>query len=156
MKNKRGLSDIVITLIIVLLSLVAIGLVWFVVNNLIQSGTAGVETSAKCLNINLEVKQVVCENGTTNQVCNVTISRTGTESSEIGGIKVLFIDKEDDVSGTLIDVSGNIEPLVGKKITNQDTGVANANEVSLVEITPYFTDSSGNQQLCSQTTSFNF
>jgi len=155
-KNKRGLSDIVITLIIVLLSLVAIGIVWVVVNGLLQSGTSGVETSAKCLSMNFEVKQIACSNGTTNQTCNVTISRTGTETGEIGGIKMVFFDEDTDTSGSLIDIAGNIEPLVGKRITNQDTMVANANKVDLIEITAYFTDDSGNQQLCAQTTSFSF
>jgi len=34
--NKRGLSTIVVTLIIILISLVAVGIVWVVVNNLIK------------------------------------------------------------------------------------------------------------------------
>jgi len=37
--NKRGLSDVVTTLIIILLSLVAIGIVWVVVQNLLSEGT---------------------------------------------------------------------------------------------------------------------
>jgi len=157
MNSKRGLSDIVITLIIVLLSMVAIGLVWYVVNNLLQSGTEGVETSAKCLNINLEVKQATCVNGTVNQTCNITLSRTGTESDELGGVKIIFADSVTEVaSSSLIDVAGNVAPLVGKKISNLDTLVANANQVDVLEITPYFKDDSGNEKLCSQTTTFEF
>jgi hypothetical protein len=157
MNNKRGLSDIVVTLIIVLLSMVAIGLVWFVVNNLLQSGTAGVETSAKCLNTNIAVKQANCVNGTTNQICNVTLSRTGTEDDELGGVKIIFADSATEVaSSSLIDVPGNVAPLVGKKISNLDSLVANVNSVDILEVTPYFTDDSGNQQLCSQTTTFEF
>ncbi|MFA5070861.1 MAG: hypothetical protein WC511_00645 [Candidatus Pacearchaeota archaeon] len=155
-KNKRGLSDIVITLIIVLLSMVAIGLVWFVVNNLLQSGTSGIETSAKCLNVNIEVKQANCVNGTTNQICNVTLSRTGTEDDELGGIKIIFADSVVEVaSSSLIDVPGNVAPLVGKKIS-VDSLVVNANSIDMLEVTPYFTDDSGNPQLCSQTTTFEF
>jgi hypothetical protein len=155
-KNKRGLSDIVITLIIVLLSMVAIGLVWFVVNNLLQSGTEGVETSAKCLNTNIGVKVAVCTNGTTNQTCNVTLSRTGTEDDELGGIKIIFADSVAEISSaSLIDVPGNVAPLVGKKISVNSL-IANANTIDLLEVTPYFTDDSGNQKLCSQTTTFEF
>jgi hypothetical protein len=156
-KNNRGLSTIVITLIIVLLSMVAVGLVWFVVNNLLQSGTQGVEVSAKCLNTNIGVKTVVCVNGTTNQICNVTLSRTGTEDDELGGIKIIFADSAAEIaSSSLIDVPGNVAQLVGKKISNLDTLVPNANQVDILEVTPYFTDDSGNQQLCSQTTTFEF
>ena len=154
--NRRGLSTIVITLIIVLLSMVAVGLVWYVVNNLLQSGTEGVETSAKCLNVNLVVKQAACVNGTTNKTCNVTLSRTGTEDEELGGIKIIFADSVAEVaSSSLIDVSGNVAQLVGKKIS-VDSLIANANTINLLEITPYFTDESGNQKLCSQTTTFEF
>jgi len=157
MENKRGLSDIVVTLIIVLLSMVAIGVVWVVVNNLIQSGTAGVETSAKCLNVNLEVKKVNCTDGSTNQICDVTLSRTGTESDALGGVKLIFQNKTAEVSSSsLIDISGNIEPLVGKKATGIDSLIANAVGVNAIEVTPYFKDDSGNEQLCSQTISYSF
>lgn len=153
--NNKGLSDIVVTLIIVLLSMVAIGLVWFVVNNLLQSGTEGVEISAKCLNVAISVEQVNCANGTTNKVCNVSLSRTGTETEELGGVKMIFSDTVSGVvSSSLIDSSGNVLPLVGRKITSQDTLVPNANTIRLVQVTPYFEDNSGKEQLCSQTSSF--
>ncbi len=44
-KNSKGLSEVVTTLIIILLVLVAIGVVWFVVNNILSSGSeqAGIE-----------------------------------------------------------------------------------------------------------------
>lgn len=155
-KNSRGLSDIVITLIIILLAMVGIGAVWFVVNGLLQSGTAGIASSAACLALNMEIRQVKCANGTVNQTCNVTIARTGTESEPIGGVKMVFFDEDTQISSSLIDVSGNIEPLVGKRLTNFDAMIANENVPDLIQITPYFTDDSGNQQLCSQTTSFEF
>ncbi len=41
-KNKKGLSSIVITLIITLLALVAIGIVWLVIQNLLKTGSSGV------------------------------------------------------------------------------------------------------------------
>jgi hypothetical protein len=151
--NNKGMSEIVTTLLIVLLSLVAIGVVWFIVNNLLKSGTEGISSSAKCLNINIEIKQLRCADGEVNQTCNVTISRSGTENSDIGGVKMFFVDKDTETSGLLIDVAGNIQPLVGKKISNQDTGIPNGNAVDLVQVTPYFLDDSGKQQLCSQTTS---
>ena len=37
--KKKGLSTIVITLIIILISLVAVGIIWVVVRNVIQTGT---------------------------------------------------------------------------------------------------------------------
>jgi hypothetical protein len=154
MDNKRGLSDIVITLIIVLLSLVAIGVVWFVVNGLIQSGTEGIQTSTKCLNVNLEITSAVCADGATNQTCNVTVKRTGTEDDALGGVKVVFQDTNAGVSSSLIDVSGNVEKIVGKNIQITNVLVSNDYDINSVSVTPYFEDESGKEQLCSQTVSY--
>jgi len=58
-KNRRGLSTIVVTLIIILVSLVAVGIIWIVVRNVIQTGTEEIAMGqftldAKIINVNLE------------------------------------------------------------------------------------------------------
>jgi hypothetical protein len=152
-KNHKGLSVIVITLILILLSLVAIGVVWFVVNNLIKSGTEGAEFTAKCLNIDVEATVVSCTGGT----CDVTFTRTGTEDDEIGGVKLVFRDSTNDESSAVIDeedyddLGGNIEALAGKKVTDIDTDL---DAPDRIEVTVYFEDESGNEKLCQQSTSF--
>jgi len=47
--NKRGISGVITMLIIVALALVAIGFVWFVINNILSQSTDNVETSASNL-----------------------------------------------------------------------------------------------------------
>ena len=37
--NKKGLSTIVATLLIILLTLVAVGIIWIVIRNVVQTGT---------------------------------------------------------------------------------------------------------------------
>lgn len=148
-KNKQGLSTIVVTLIIILLSLVAVGVVWAVVNNLIKGGTTGVEFGAKCLNTNVEATTMNCS-GATTKICTVQLTRTGSETTSIGGVKLVFRNVTTGVNSALIDVPGDIASLVGIKIT-EDTGVAVADGVNSVDVTPYFTDASGKTQICSQT-----
>ena len=56
MKNKRGLSGIVTTLMIILLVIVAIAVVWVVVRNLIIEGTDQISSDA--IEVSLDLKKV--------------------------------------------------------------------------------------------------
>jgi hypothetical protein len=154
--DKRGLSTIVVTLIIILLSLVAVGVVWVVVRNLVSGGSQGVEISSKCLSVNVEATKVNCSAGTTDMVCDLQLMRTGTGSDEIGGVKLVFKNDTSGVSSNLVSVSSNIEPLVGLKQTGVDTGILVADGVDKVEVTVFFKDASGNEQICSETNPFSF
>ena len=148
MSNKRGLSTIVITLILILLALVAVGIVWVVVNNIIKGGTEGIDINAKCLNVNVEATAVKCAGSN----CNVTLMRTGTGNEAIGGVKLIFKNSTAGNSSAVIDEAGNIEVLAGKSINDIAAGLV----PDKIEVTAYFEDSSGNEQLCGQTTSFEF
>ncbi len=148
--NKKGLSAIVITLIIVGLSLVAVGIVWGVVSNLIQGGTSNVETSAKCMGVMISIDRVVCVDGATNKNCNLTITRTGSETEPLAGVKVRFSNTISGTYGSLIPLEEPIVQLEGKTFTNLDSGILNAADVNYVEVTPYFLDESGKEQICSQ------
>ena len=157
-KNKRGLSAVVITLIIILLSLVSIGILWVVVGKIIGGGTKEIETSGKCLNTKIEVTKVNCSDGSANKMCDVTIMRTGTEDSPIGGVKLVFRNQTSGISSpAAISVTGNIEPLVGKKATGIDTKIPNADGVDLVEFTAFFIDSTSDKEMiCSQSNYLSF
>lgn len=152
LKEKRGLSTIVITLILILLSIVAVGLVWFVVNNIIKGQTKGIDIGTKCINVNIEPTAINCDDADP-KVCDITFERSGTESGEIGGVKIVFRDTVAIKSSELIDESGNIQVLVGKTINDVNTGLTAPDRV---EVTTYFKDASGKEQLCSQTNSLEF
>lgn len=150
-RNKKGLSTIVVTLIIVLLSLVAVGVVWAVVNNLIKSGSEGVGVSSKCLNLAIAAIGVNCS-GTPTVSCTTRLERTGTGTDSIAGVKLIFTNETAGLSSALLDSPGNIETLVGKVYTFA-TGIENADKVV---VTPYFLDASGKEQLCTQSSDFEF
>ena len=155
--NKKGLSTIVTTLIIILLSLAAIGIVWAVVNGLLKSNTQGISVSAKCLNIDVEAASANCSAGTTNYMCTVQLTRAGTGNDEIAGVKLVFMNDTSGISSpSTISVDGNIEALIPETVT-EDSGIPITSDgINKVEVTPFFKDASGNEQLCSQTTSLSF
>ena len=153
MRDKRGLSTIVTTLIIIVLVLVAIGIVWAVVRNVIQTGSGTLDISAKCLNIDVRASQANCSDGTPNKICQVTLVRTGTGNDVIAGVKLVF---RNTTSAKVYDAEGNIEPVAGRVLTNVPTGILSATFISKVEATVYFEDESGVAKYCSQTTSFTF
>lgn len=152
--KKRGISTIVTTLIIILISLAAIGIVGLVINNFVKNSTQGIDINSKCLNVNVEATKVECTDGTTTQICDVDLKRTGTDNSAIAGVKFVF--RGDNVNSNLISIEGNIDALVGKMENGVETGVLNTEELNKLEVTVSFKDASGKEQLCPQTTSFNF
>ncbi len=157
MENKKGLSDIVVTLIIIVLSLVAIGVVWVVVSNMLKSGTASADIGAKCIGVQVSAINANCSDATSN-VCTVSLSRTGTDNSPIGGVKLVFRNESAGVSSGVVDVPGDIAQLAGSIVT-VDTGVAKTaflGNFSKVEVTVYFKDASGTAQVCQQTSPFTF
>ena len=61
-ENKRGLSDIVVTLIIIVLALVAVGIVWAVVSNLLKTGTSQANFQFGTLFLSLTINNVALDN----------------------------------------------------------------------------------------------
>jgi len=139
-KNKRGMSMIVSTLIIILLVLVAIGIIWVVVKNLIDSGVEQIDYNTKCLDVDVKATSLINTSATNYKII---LSRTGS-GEEIAGVKLVFFNASDDAS-SVIDVEGNIEPLatVTKSVEGE---IENVNKV---ELTAYFEDASGNEKYCS-------
>ncbi len=149
--NKKGLSAIVTTLLVIVLVLVAVGIVWAVVRNVIQSGAGTTELAVKCLNTDVQVTAVDCS---TPSSCSVTFSRTGSNTEAISGVYLVFRDATGDAGTTApVDIDGNIEKLVGHTETGVDSGLATPTDV---EATVYFNDASGNPQSCSQTYKYSF
>lgn len=150
MKSKKGLSDIVATLIIILLTLVAVGIIWVVIRNVVNSGASQIDISAKCTAVNLEAVSV---NETSPGVYAVTLKRA-SGGDTIGGIKVSIFNTTAN-SGVM-----NFGALTALQTStvSMNTSANNATVTGghKIEYTPFFLDASGNTQLCSQTQTFTF
>ena len=150
--NKKGLSTIVATFLIILLTLVAVGIIWIVIRNVVQSGTDQVGIDAKCLAASVEATKVT---NTSGSAYFATIVRNGGDDT-LGGVKLVFTDS-DGAANVVEPVSFATAPLnalEARTIGPIDLStLANPNKVSVVV---YFLDSSGNEQLCSTANQFTF
>ena len=53
-ENKKGVSMIISTMIIILLVVVAVGLLWFAARGIFQGGADQLTRSQKCIDVNLD------------------------------------------------------------------------------------------------------
>ena len=141
MKNKRGLSTIVITVILIALALVAIGIVWAVVNGLLVTNKQTLDINQKCMGTQISVVSATCS-GADTQNCSLTLKRTGSESSDMGGIKVVFLNTTESTVG--LEDFDKLSQLQ-TKTKEYDTGLTNVNAV---QVTPFFKDASGKELIC--------
>jgi len=139
--NKKGLSTIVITIMLIAFVIIAAGLVWTVVLGLIHSSSGKIDINTKCGGVYLSINQVACAGPS----CNVSIRRGGSEEAPLRGINV-----------TLVGTNGNSLPnsyLFGPLNEGQTkTKAISTSGITLpvvsVEAIPYFKDSSGNDFPC--------
>jgi len=88
--QKRGLSTIVITLILILVSLVSVGIVWVVVRNLIQTGTEGVSLGQ--FSLSAKIMGVIVDNSSNN--ITLTVKRN-VGKGDLSGINFVFSNGTD-------------------------------------------------------------
>lgn len=150
-QNKKGLSEIVATLIIILLTLIAVGIIWVVIRNVVEGGAEQVDISQKCLAVELDAVTV---NETSSGVYAVTLRR-GSDSQGDVGVKVNIFQGIATSSGVLnFGAFGDLDALgtVTKTITTAPI-LAGGDKV---EFTAFFQDVSGNEQICPRTNIYNF
>jgi flagellin-like protein len=138
MKNKKGLSGIVTTLIIILLVFVAVGVIWAVVGDLLDTSTDSITSSSNCLAIQVSVEGYNFTDGE----YELTIKRSGSGKDEEIGLYVQF--ENSTQSGDEQDFGETFSQ--GEKKTQSFTpGVTNATKII---ITPFFIEENGNKARC--------
>ena len=148
MENKKGLSAIVATLIIILLVLVAVGIVWVVVRNVVQEGAEQIDISTKCIVIDLRAVNVVSVAG---EAGNYSVALRRVAGGEaIAGVKIALFNETAN-SGVL---NGFLD--LSELETRTEKFAAGITDADRLEFTVYFEDESGNERLCSQTNSYSF
>ena len=58
MMKKKGVSDVIVTVLMILLVVAAIAIIWAVLANFLNRGTKDVESTADCMNTNLQLSEV--------------------------------------------------------------------------------------------------
>ncbi|MCL5730321.1 MAG: hypothetical protein M1165_02025 [Candidatus Pacearchaeota archaeon] len=148
-KNRRGISSIIATLILVLLTVVLIGVVWVVVNGIVSNSTKQASSGAQCFNSGVEVTYAACNYAGTS--CNTTVQRT-TGTDVLGGVAVVFKNAGGNSNLTYID--GNINTLASVSIPAPGFNTVSVTNVTEVDAAIYFKDASGNKQVCQGYTPF--
>lgn len=147
--QKRGLSTVVTTLIIILLVLVAIGIIWVVIKGVVQTGSESVDYAVKCLNVDVKATSVLCD-AAMSAVCNVTVSRKAG-GDPITGIKMVFYNAS-GASGTTNTTVGSVDPSQTKTINWINSNMTIPKKIDVIA---YFNDAAGNPQVCNPS-SFSF
>ncbi len=121
-----------------------------VVRNVIQGGAEQVDISTKCMAVDVRAVSV---NETSSGVYDVTLKRFAG-GDEIAGVKITLFNETAN-SGVLEFGVALTELQTSTQSIDTSTGttVTGGNKL---EFTVYFKDSSGNPQLCSQTTPYTF
>ena len=151
MNNKRGLSTVVTTLIIVLLVLVAISIVWVVVRNILEGGAEQIEIKNKCRGTQVKIISATCTS--TTACTDVVFEKIGTSNEEIAGVRLVFrADDVDDVVVKVTEISG-LENLVTKTVETLSHSLGAIPEE--VDVVVFFIGDDNTEQLCSERETYN-
>jgi len=139
--SNKGLSTVVATLIIILLVLVAVGIMWVVIRNVIQKGAEEIELGQ--FTFDLSIKSAYIEG---NDV-KVTVRRSSGEG-EMVGVKFIF---SDNLNSFIADRNVPLESLEVRTFTFNSTEVGGIDTVQTVSVAPIYKLESGNEKVGSVT-----
>ncbi len=147
--NKQGLSDIILTLIMILLVLVAVGVVWAVASGVINRGAGKVDLGTRCLDV--DIRATALRENSPGNYSLILVRSAGGE--KVAGVKVVLFG---NLNNTGVINGAGLDPLETRTVIIDSTASGGLTNATKVEITPYFKDDSGKEQLCSTTTKFSF
>ncbi len=144
MMNKKGLSTVVATVLIVLLSLVAVTLLWTFIRGGIEDTSSAVDVANKCLNT--EFKPTACKlNGPANTAPSVNAT-VQLLRGDPDGYRIIL----EDVNGnTNVSITqGDITTL--QTATYNDFGVPAGPDRApyKIKVAPVIKDTQGQDALC--------
>lgn len=137
MKNKRGLSTIVVTLIILVITLVSVGILYAIYNNIISQNKGQVDLQSKCISASARV--VKAEASNPNKF-KVTFQRDLGATMSADKYKFTIIP-QDNGPASCTEVDNIATSATGTSITNELTcnGLTPNEKIRRVIITPVFT-----------------
>lgn len=126
MENKKGISDVVTTVLIILLVVAAVAIIWGFVSRPLQQSGQALETSTSCLQVSLA--PTACSVNASDSAGKATaIYKWNSGSATISSVKVVFELKDgtnDVVSGTTPAGVGSTQKAVSTKSNATAVSVA--------------------------------
>lgn len=145
MNTKRGLSDVVTTVLIILIALGALGIVAGFFLPMIKQGSS--QITGACLQIDIEpVKCVITETSEEDTTLDVYVKRN-TGDAQLKKVNMVF--ELDDETTTVSTAEENLPAILETKILN----AANVSAVGIksVKIAPVVLSESGKEMSCPET-----
>lgn len=136
-KNKKGLSEVVATLLVILLVIIAIGIIWTVLRNLFKGGSDEISFSGLTLDLGITRASVV--GGTTT----IGVKRN-IGSGDISGVKFIFFDGQNSHS---VEKDTTMSEGEEETFTITPGDVAGVEDGWTVSIAPIYLSSSGAENL---------
>ncbi len=132
--KKRGMSAVVTTLLIILLAIVAVGVVWVVVKNLVSKGSE--EITLTGLTLDLEIIKASVNDGN----LSITVKRNSGEGNLVG---INFIISDGDYSDVLRRDTTLQQLGVGTFVFELDTIAVG--DIRSISVAPIYETSSGKE-----------
>ncbi len=148
--NNKALSQVVTIVVFVSLALIAMGIVWAVVINVVQENVEDVDIDARCLKVGFVIDDAECTKG---ESCSVTLTR-GSGGDPVDGFAVKALDSAGTDSSDVIPVDSNLGALGTDTIIATHASIPDTAGGKVV-VNAYFTDSENNNALCSQSVEYN-
>ena len=136
--KKRGLSTVITSLIIILLVLIAVGIVWVVVKNIISEGVEDI--SLEKFTLDLKIKNVNVDNSTNNIS---TYIKRNPGKGDLVGIKFIF---NDGINSEVFEYE-IIIPELGERSFSFILSQLPIDNVATVSIAPIYETSSGKKMV---------
>ena len=137
MFKKRGLSAVVTTLIIILLTLVAIGVIWTVINGIIGRGSEEIELGQYTLDLQIKAAQV--QNGN----ITVVVVRRNPGQGDFIGMNFVFSNGTDS---EIIRENISLKELEEKSFTFSLTKISTSS-LKTISVAPIFEMESGEESV---------
>ncbi len=138
--NRKGLSEVVTAIIVILLVLVAVGIIWAVVQNLLNQGSEEAKGGVDCITtqINVESATKVAVNSYTVSV----VRQTGGPKT-IDNLKLVFSDGTQTEAITPTGTPISIDELGRQTFTAVATTKFGTSDAKTVSVAPVI-----NQKVC--------
>ncbi|MBS3088497.1 hypothetical protein J4402_01825 [Candidatus Pacearchaeota archaeon] len=150
--NNKGLSNIIATVLIVLLALAAVAIVWTVMNGLIGDTSGQIELTNLC--VLSEAKPTHCKYAATGGNAEVTVQLVRGEQVVAGDGKA-GVQKVVAVVTSLNKMTSRGDEVAPKKLSSTTvsvTGVTGATQADFATATVTVQDEAGNTKTCDEST----
>lgn len=139
MNNKRGISGVILTIIMIVLTLAAVAVIWGIINNILQ--TQKEQISLGLITVDLKIKSVKVES---DGSVKVRVGRNIGEG-EISGLK--FIVSDGSNTETIDKENVDLDQLEEKTFTLTSGELGGVGFIKEISIAPVFKLESGKEKI---------